>query len=280
MIQNLLQQFISRLRTDLAGVLANPVQDVVVGPLSSIPPNQTPKIALEPGDAKFLTELVDGRSSEVRPQANKEVISVDGVTPQGPYPLAQVPLKGSALSRLVLDVGTVDERGLLLQENKDFTIDYAAPAISFSTDISSGDEFELSYNFPGIFTYRDFEQEFFLDVIADGWPEGENLASLALTIFLTQYSESLQDFNEDNPTTYSSGNYFSRHRIKQVDFMKVEEGNEEYGGNDFWRRRMVFQVKGSLHSIRTDNSGFGLIEKVRSPGADSSHAIDIRPELG
>ena len=90
----------------------------------------------------------------------------------------------------------------------------------------------------------------------------------------------LKDFNETSPTVYATGNYVSRHSIKQIDFFKVEEGQELYGANSFWRRRLGFLVKGSIHSIRTDNSGFGLIEQVRSPGADSGQVIDIRPELG
>lgn len=274
MILKLQERIVALLRTGLAGAVPNPVAlHIVTGPP---PANPRPFLAVYGGDLHMGAQAPDFSSSQPRPMELKEEFPVQAGTPQGPYSLAQTPLKGSALGRLVYDKGGLDERRRLIQENKDFTIDYPNASLQIQADMADASHVQLVYFFAGIFFVQEFRQEFFLEVLGPDVSALERLSSLAASVIFTNHDELIAHYNQSNRTVYSATQYLSEHwigRLAWLDNSTVHAGNNS-------SVKMRFSVNGQVKHIRADAGGFGIIESIRSPGQPATTGVNISPEMG
>jgi len=275
MIQNLLNRIVEILRQEFAGAISNPNQHIVLGPVNPPGAGALPLIALTPGPLEMSQAARDLSSSQPRPQELTQEIPVNLADPQGPYALAQTPLHMSALCKLVLDKGTLDERRVLLQEGHDFTIDYPNAEITFSTDISMADSILLRYSFAGVFTVQDFRQDFLIEVYDANHGAAEQWAALVMAAVLTNHDELLEHYNTTSKTAYSAGVFGSTHSLAQL--LPLGGAPGAAGTNLRWQ--LTFKAAGQLFLTKAITEGFGLIEKIRSPGHHGDFPVDIGVEL-
>src|SRR5262245_43414278 len=113
MIHKLLDRIIQILRQELAGALPNPAAHIVLGPVTDPAASALPIMALTPGALEMPAGTRDMSSSQSRPQPVRQEITVNPASPQGPYTLAQTPLRTSVICKLILDKDTLDERQVL-----------------------------------------------------------------------------------------------------------------------------------------------------------------------
>ena len=272
MINKLIQETIARLRTGFAGVIDTPASHIVAGPISPPEASALPMITLCAGPYEINQAVKDEASSQPRPQAMTQILSVDAENPQGPYHSDKTPLQGTLQCRIIFDKGTVTERRLALQENKDFTIDYSSADVTLVYPVEEADEIILDYSFVGVFTLREFQQRLLLDVFAANIAESEQLAALSSSMILTQQNELLEHYNFTDRTEYIANQYVASHTLDHIDMLS---GAPESLVNAS-RYQSVFQVHGRIKHTKEIVEGFGLIEKIHSPGVVSDHPIDIK----
>ncbi len=275
MIQNLLNRIVEILRQEFAGAISNPNQHIVLGPVNPPGAGALPLIALMPGLLEMAQAARDLSSSQPRPQEFTQEIPVNQGDPQGPYALTHTPLLMSALCKLILDKGTLDERRVLLQEGHDFTIDYPNAEIAFGTDISMADSILLRYSFAGVFTVQDFRQDFQIEIYEANYGAAEQWAALVMAAILTNRDELLEHYNTTSQTVYSAGVFGSAHSLTQLQPLGGVPGAA--GTNIRWQ--LNFKSTGQLFLTRAITDGFGLIEKIRSPGHHGDFPVDIGVEL-
>lgn len=272
MIQNLIGKAREVLVTALGSVISNAGDHIVVAPVAPPTEDQLPLLALAPGALTILQQAPESPNSQPRPQGYKQRITVNIVAPAGPYPLDHQPLKGTAQASAIFSVGDVSERRVRLQEIKDFTIDYAAPSVAMIYDVSGADLLLLRYSFPGVFTVRDFEQVLSLDVYGSDIDTVEQLASLASGVLLTHHDEVVEACNQDPAfqTIYTSGNVTTSHSLNRLQY---QSGLVVFTPS--LRMTLTFMASGQILATRAISEGFGLIQKIHSPGIVSEHPVDI-----
>ncbi|MBK8021895.1 MAG: hypothetical protein IPK19_10850 [Chloroflexi bacterium] len=270
MIQELLDHIVQILRQELTGAIPNIGTHVLLGPVAEPAAATLPVIALTPGALAIPPGARDLSSSEPRPQPFVQTIPVNPASPQGPYPLTKTPMNTSALCKLVLDVGTLDERQVLLIEGSDYIVDYQVPSIAFSAAIPLTSAILLRYAFAGVFTIQNFQQDFTIEVYESNHTMSEKWLALALAAVMTHYDELLERFNTTQPTLYSGGVLGSAHRLTQL-----QPSGAVLVESPHIRWRMTFRTAGQLTLTRASEGGFSLIEKIRSPGQHSGEAVDI-----
>jgi hypothetical protein len=272
MIHNLLDRIVQTLRQEFAGAMTNPTNRIVLGPVAVPGAGARPVIAFSPGKLEVAQGARDVSSSQPRPQEFVQETPVNPADPQGPYDLAKTPLLGSTLCKLILDKDTLDERQVLLQEDSDFSIDYANAEISFDTDISMADSILLRYSFVGVFTVQNFQQDFQADIFETSHSLSEKWAALVIAAILTNRDELLEHYNTTNQTTYNAGVFGSAHKLVQlypVGYAPIQPAPNSVQ----WQ--LTFQVVGLLSLTKAITDGFSLIEKIRSPGRHSDFPVDI-----
>lgn len=276
MIQRLLQQIITLFEEGFNGLVAD--NDIHVGPISAPTGNgNLPALAVHPGAISFERNFTDQSSSEPRPQEGRQDITIDNNT--GPYNLNNIPLEGSALASIIYNVGVLGERRKLIQENKDFTINYQTGSIELDNEVNLTDAslIRIKYSFPGIFALREFQQDFFIDAYDNEEDGVEIIASLASAMILTQHDSLLEDFNDPDNPAYLVTTFRSTHNLTNLYLLS---GIPDFSNNTK-HLRLTFQVRGQLHLSRSLDEPAYLIEKIRSrPEVDSPHAVDIDAELG
>ena len=275
MIQGLISDIVAVLRTAYAGAFSgpgdSPEDHIVIGP-DSPNPSDLPYIAVYQGMMEVGTQFRDTISSEVRPQDIKESFTISGPSPPSTFSLSQTPLEGTAFCQLIYSVGTVNERKRTLVLNTDYSVNTAAPEINLNIDISDADRVVVTYSYAGVFTLRDFRQEFTIDVYHNSSSEIEEWAAITTTIILTHHNELLEDFNS---TQYSMSQFVSQHSASQLIWLS---GIPDHSSSPL-KYTLTFQVAGQIKAIKTTIGDFGVIERIHSPGADSGHSIDIDPQL-
>lgn len=276
MIQKLGEQIVSILRLGLQGEIPDPTTHIVLEPVSDPNSGDIPLITFAKGELATYQIANELSSSQPRPQSFQQSLAVDTLAPQGPYALDQTPLEGSMLLRVVYDKDTLTERSQLFQENKEYTIDYTTGQLTVSKDISDASDLLLTYSFVGIFTIKEFQQNFLMTVYSDSTSELEILTSLCLSMISTNHDELLTSYNQTDKTVYSANDYVSEHSLSHIQLLK---GQVDFQ-NNILKEELHFLVKGQIKSIKTLSGGFGLIEKVHSPGIISDHAVDVEPNLG
>lgn len=275
MIQKLIQQIITLLQDGFTGVITDPANHIVAGPISSPDEGAIPMIVI------YLDKLAIGQntketsSSQPRPQEMREEIPVSTSDPQGPYSLSKTPLEKSALCNVIFNKGALTEQSILLSEDKDFTIDYQNSTILFDYDISKADNILLRYSFVGIFTIREFEQDFVMDVYDENMADIEKWASLANTMILTNHDELIKNYNFTDITEYVANRFICVHTIDRIDFLSGIPDTSEKSPKFQFR----YHVQGQIKPVKEIVEGFGLIKKIHSPGRISEHPVDIEVGL-
>ena len=275
MIHKLLDRIVQVLRQELAGMLPSPAAQIVLGPVANPAPSTLPLIALTLGALDMPAGARDVSSSQPRPQPFTQEIAVNPASPQGPYTLAQTPLRTSVICKLILDKDTLDERQVLLIEGGDYTIDYQNAQISFSADVSDASSIVLRYAYAGVFTVQNFRQDFVIEVYDATHALTEKWLALALAAILTYYDELLEHYNMTDKTLYSAGVLGSAHQLTQMQPLGCTLAE-----STSIRWQMTFKVSGQLTLTRATADGFSLIEKIRSPGRHSDQAVDIERGAG
>jgi len=218
----------------------------------------------------------DNQDSHPRPQPHRQRIPVVPDAPQGPYLLQHQPLRGSTQAVALVAEGQVSEQRLRLQETQDFTINHAGPSITFVRDVSAASAVIVAYSFVGVFTVQDFQQGLLVEVFATDVPQVEQLASLTSGALLTAHDELLDAYNRDPvfQTTYTAGSVTTAHRLSRLHLLTAQMAY-----TPSLKMTLGLRVSGQITAARAIQGGFGLIEKVHSPGVASTHSVDIEIDL-
>jgi len=275
MIQKLIQQIIVLLRESLTGSLEDSASHIVAGPIPPPATEMLPVIALYAGRMEVGRRAKDAGSSQPRPQEIRQEIIVDALNPQGPYVLSKTPLEKSVLCKVIFDNGALTERQIVLAEQRDFIVDYQNADILFSYDLSQADALILTYSFVGVFTIREFQQDFLIDVY-DGASAGvEKWASLANAMILTSHDELIKNYNVTDKTEYLANQFISAHTIDRINLLAgIPDASQTVPKAQF-----TFQVQGQIKAVKEIVGGFGLITKIHSPGRISDQPVDIEVGL-
>ncbi len=276
MVQGLVERLVTVLRQAFAAEITGIDDHVVAGPAPVPAAGDLPLIALSPGELELESRVRDESTSQPRPREMRETIATGKTHPEGPYPLARTPLAGSLRCRAVFAPGELTERSVTLVEDRGFTVDPAGPSITFTADVAGSGEIRLVYSFVGVFTVRELRQELLADVHDKKASTVERLSSLVAGIVLTEHDEILDHVNRVKSVTYTADRYTTAHtfdRLTLVDGPAVEVS----GG--VVHQRLRFRATGRLEATRALADGFGLIERVHSPGRISKHPVDVEPEL-
>ncbi len=274
MIEKLLNRVVEVLRDAFTGVLADPASHIVEGPALDPAAAALPFIVVSMGPAAIDTRAKDSSSSEARPQDFTQELTIDAANPLGPYQLSKTPLRTSALCQVVFAKGTPDEHRRLILEGQDFQIDYQNATLSLARSLPEASSVLARYSFAGIFTTKDFSQEFHVTVFAADY-SAEKLASLTLSIVLSSRDDLLTFYNVTSPTTYTAGPFVSTHTLSQLQAVGGIPAMVATGV----RLDCTFRVVGQMKLTREIADGFALIERIRSPGRSGS-PVDIEVGLG
>jgi hypothetical protein len=271
MIENLLARIIVDLRQALAGVMAQPDTHIVAGPVADPAAAALPVVALSPGELTIKVLAGDSASSQPRPQEFREELAINNASPLGPYALARTPLTTSALCKLVLDQGTLDERQVLLIEGADFSVDYQNARITLAHAVTGASTLLVRYSYVGVFTVQDFSQKFSVDIYDKDFAAVEKWAALANSVILTSRDDLLNFYNQTSPTTYTAGAYASTHMISQLQALGGVPALATAGV----KLQFMFNVNGQLKLTKEIGPDFGLIQHIRSPGRSTVAPVDI-----
>lgn len=275
MIYGLIQQVILLLQQSFVGTIADPESHIVAGPVPEPGAGDVPLIALSAAGLEMNQNFKDTGSSQPRPQEFRQEIAVNAANPQGPYSLTKTPLQKSTLCKLIFDQGTLTERHASLVEDKDFTIDYGNRTIFFSNDVASAGTIALTYSFVGVYMIREFQQVFLVDVYDDDHVEVEKWASLITSMILTNQDELIEHYNVTAKTEYIANQFLTTHTIDRIHILS---GNPNHSGSLF-NIQLRYEVAGQMKLIREIIDGFGIIEKIHSPGRISEQPVDIDIDL-
>lgn len=262
MIHKLLEAIVTVLQAGFTGVIPTPASRITFGTVVVPNAGQLPRLAAYAGLLEINQIAGDTASSQVRPQELRERLTVNVVTPQGPYVLAKTPLEGSLSCQAVYEEGLVGERRQLLVAGKDFTIDFLNHSLTFSADLTGAGVLLVQYSFPGVFTVREFRQEFFLDVFDSNAADLERWTALSTAMVLTNHDALLETFNQINKTEHTANNFLSVHTIRHINLL---DGVPALANSPF-QMKLKFEVRGEIKSVKQIVGGFGLIERVHSPG--------------
>ena len=274
MVHKLLEGIVAFLQAGIPNgtVVSNRITSgkLTVGQAGSLP-----SINLYVGKTTWTQELLDSTNSTVRPQDRKDrfVVSNPG---QGPYTLPKTPLEGSLLCQVVFNENAMGEHRRLMLEKKDFTLNYATQQLIFTTDISAASAIYVQYSFPGVYTLRSFEQDFFMDVFCDTLEQLELISAIATTIILTNLNELLERYNKIEPTQYSLTNYQSVHSVRTV---HLQSHTPNFATQSPFLNHVQFLAGGDVKAIKEISSGYGIIEKIVSPGR-IGQGVDVDINLG
>lgn len=278
MIRQLLLQAVATLRTGFVGVLADPVQQIELGPVTPPDPGERPMLALTAGDLHFSQSVPDDQAGQPRPLEMRQAIPVNPVSPGGPYPLAQIPLDGSVSVRAVFMPNTVDEYSLPLLPGSDFTVDSVlVPNLILLADVSAAATLLVTYSYVGVATLREFEQGFSLDYYAMSDGQVGLHIGLAAAILQTRQADLLDNFNFGTPSSFSANgftNLVTLRRINPIEMVRVPTDTL----SDF-RLRLQYNTVGSMRLSQSDIAAFGIITSIHSRGA-SGPGVQVLPNLG
>lgn len=277
MIHLFLEHLAAQLRIGLAGELPDPSTHVSVGQIAPPGAGLRPRLALFAGKMDIVQGLNGSPSSQPQPQEMREVFAVGaGPAAAGPYLLAKTPLDGTARAKVFFNPDLVGERRMVVVEKKDFIINYQTRRLIFSKDIAGAGRLVVQYSFPGVFTMREFQQEFFIDIFETAAANAEKWASLAAAIALTNYDELLDRFNRLLPTDYAATDYRATHSLTQVFFLG---GGAEMLPDGTPKYQLRFAAKGQFLPVKQISGGFGIIEHIHSPGRPAVESVDIEADL-
>lgn len=286
MIQKLLQHIQTLLETELkpqvniqvnmGGVV--PVNGTATGleGASNPPPlaNATlsnPTIALHLGKFELVRSLRPSYSTQPPYQPISETIPITVNTQS--YPLQKTPLKDN------IHCLVIDPKPILNLTEKDFTIDFSQPQITFqpSLDLSTIKTIQLNYSTPAIFKIQEFQQEFSLDVLASTSDHLEAATSLILAAILTFHDELINGFNQGisaqnlAKSEYSSTNLSTYHTLNHIEFL---DGTPT-GANPQAGWRLQFKAIGQFNFTRTTQKGDRPIKTIQIADPEFSISDEV-----
>lgn len=231
-----------------------------------------PYIRLRAGDLEAGLWAKDESSSRPRPQPFREKKTTGGARV---FALAKQPLKGSLLCQVIYDENTVDERRELVVEGRDFTINYQTNELTFDGyDPSASSAIALEYSFPGIYTIREFKQEFVLEFYDETISKREELAAIALAAVLTNHDELMEGFNMISK--YNEQDYSTAHTLSDIQFMAGRPNDLKEPSS----LQLFFLAKGQIKAIREMKDPAYLIDRIKSRNSSSGYLVDIEAKLG
>ena len=266
MLHKFLEHIAAQLRLGLAGSLPDPATHVSVGQIAPPAAGLRPRIALFAGKMDITAGLNGSPSSQPQPQEMRETLTIaGGAAAVGPYLLAKTPLEGTARAKVIFNPDGLGERRVLAVEKKDFTINYTTRQLVFSKleKVAGAGRVVVQYAFPGVFSMREFQQDFFLDIFETTAADAEKWGSLAAAIALTNYDELLDRYNRTDPTDYAATDYRATHRLTQVFFLG---GGAEILPDGSPKYQLRFAAKGQFRPVKQIAGGFGIIEHIHSIG--------------
>jgi hypothetical protein len=273
MIEQLIQQIATLLRQGFAGIIPSPEGRIVAKELTELT-EPLPVIAVYPGKLIWSQSLIETSTSRPRPEEFRQEIAVEAANPQGPYPLVKTPLRGSARGQILFDPGAVTERRMTAIENKEFTIDYQNPAITFNVDLTEASKVRLIYSFVGVFTIKEFEQNFLIDIYEADPKLLEQWTSLVTGMILTSHDDLIEQYNLSAKTEYVANQFITRHTLGRIHVLEGIPGRQESA----LKMQLISNAIGQVTVIKEIVDGFGLIEKIHSPGRVSEAPVDV--EIG
>lgn len=262
MINKLLEAIVIVLRAGFTGVIPAPAARITFGTAVTPNPGQLPRLAAYAGLAEISQSVNDTAGSQVRPRDLRERLTVNGGAPQGPYALSKTPLEGSLSCQVVYQEGLVGEQRKLMVEGKDFKINYSNHTMTFTTSLAGAGVVLVQYNFPGVFTVREFRQEFYLDIFDGNPADLERWSALSVAMILTNQDGLLETFNQTNKTEHKANAYLSAHTLRNIGLLN---GTPALVTSPF-QMKLKFEVRGEIRSTKEISGGFGLIERVHSRG--------------
>lgn len=275
MVHNLVIRIINTLRAGFAGVLTNPNTRVAEGPIPVPGNGQAPRLGVHLGEVTYTQHHRELSSSQPRPIEMREELAVNGGNPAGPYQLAKMPLDTSVLCKVLFGAGPLAGRRLLFVEGKDFTIDHQNAQLTFTRDMTGADTIILRFSYVGVFTVREFEQTFFVDAYDTLAGNAEKWASLATGMILSNHDELLEQFNSANQVVHVSNAYLSETTISQM--LPLLTTTEKTG--NLFKLQASFKAIGQVRFVREIVGGFGLIEKIHSPGAAAEDGVNVEIDV-
>lgn len=280
MIQQLINRIIETMRTDFASDFAtgdNPnAAESKIGlapPVAPFSDDSFPCIAVQVGDLDISKKIMDNSSSQARPQGLQEMINI--ITNTSNYSVAKAPLRNSVRCQLTNANGQItslsegpeiivvdgNEVPISIGTEKDFRINYSTQEIRFSVDLTDWTSIQLQYSFAGVFSIREFQQEFFTTVYEEDITELERWASLSLAVVLTNNDELLQYFNTTTPSTYTSNVYSSMQTLQAIQLLKGSINHSSDTNTIPHHYQWTFIVRGTIKTTK-DITGASLIQKI------------------
>lgn len=275
MVHKLLEIIKTLLRTELPDNEIGDARINVAKPVA-VQIGQIPLIGLHLGIVHIGQQSTDTVSSAVRPQERKDRLVVDINTPQGPYTLPKTPLEGSLICHVLFNEGQLGEKQRLMIEQKDFTMNYVNRQMTFSTSIVGASSIRVSYVFPGVFTIREFNQDFFIALFDSPNDHLERLTAVTTAIVLTNHDALLEQFNTLDRTQHTIGNYQSAHTLREIRLVQATP-TEIPDTPSSWL--LQFTVSGVIKVTKEISSGYGIIQKIVSPGR-TGQGVDVDVNLG
>ncbi len=272
MIHNLLLVLVNLLVQTLSDdILPNSIEHIKLQPIGL--PNQSdlPLVVLKQGNFAINQHAAEG-SNQPRPEERHDPFPVNQASPTGPYILAKKPLPGTSRCKVCYDEGKVTQREIWLQEGKDYVIDSTLKACSFSYDLSKADSLTFIYSYLSIFSIREFEQNFFVDIYSSGDAKVEELASLIIGIIFTSHDHILEIYNigENYKTEYSAQGIITQHTLSRI---QCTEGKLEH--SEYTKMSLQFKVYGQMKFMKEITEDIGLIETIHVFGQPGSQTVNL-----
>lgn len=271
MIQNLILQIASLLAEVLAAVIPD-ADHIKTRPFQSENGDQLPLIALTPGQLTVSPQPGESGAIAPRPEDIRQTFAVSSTLPAGPYLLSRTPLQGSTRIKAIYQAGTLTEKQIWLQETKDFTIDASNKTCLVTADLSGVESLVVFYSTVSIFTQRDFVQVMLIQIYASDFAAIEPIASLVAGAVLAHHDRLVAAYNQPPPhqTEYSGGGVVATHQLRQIQLLAGIPAFSPVATLE-----LQFSVAGQFKAAREITEGFGLIEKIHSPGRTSTQSVDI-----
>jgi hypothetical protein len=253
LIQNLLTAIAKLLQTELGGQLPSP-EHIVALPIPDPTATDLPAIAIYPGNWVINQTTRDISLTEPRPQDLRQIIPLSS---PAPYTLDQLPINGTVQVQLV-----VGDQTRSLKQGKDFSINDQQLTLE-SSDLFKAAQLILSYSFLSIFTVREFQQDFWIDLYDQDFAKLEQWSSLIAGILLNSHDRLVQQYNipqESQPKTeYKTQQFITVHTLSQFHFLEGSYLSPKTGMG----LQLKFTVMGQIKMIKAVADGITAIQEVK-----------------
>jgi hypothetical protein len=270
MINFLISRMIAQLDADFNGT---GTPNIVQGPVNP-PTTGLPQIVLSPGKLEMPPPFGDIPPGQMQPRETMDTFPVNTVsadTIRGPYTLSQSALGGSVSCRFNWKQAGDDLEGKkqrvyprINHQGDGFEIDFATREVDvfYAASLPGVPTLEVEYNYPAVFTLREFQQILVLETFAANPIDAEKWAALA-TAVLTSRTSSLLDDANNTANFHSSGNYVARSLFNTF---YLTDGSLDHPSDNVFRYSLNFNITGQFIPERTFTDNVEVIRKIFSPG--------------